>query len=149
MWLKSDSFADSGPIPRRYACDGENLSPPLAWGEVPARARSLVILCEDPDAPGGTFHHWAAYDIPARQTAIEEGASTEGDLAQSINDFRMKGYGGPCPPHGDGAHRYVFRLLALSQEHLTLPPRPSCRAVERAARGVLLDKSVLVGLYAR
>ena len=149
MWLTSEAFADGSAIPRRYACDGENLSPPLAWGDVPAGTRSLAILCEDPDAPGGVFHHWAAYDIPARQTALGEGASTAEDLAQSLNDFRQSGYGGPCPPRGDGPHRYVFRLLALSQGRLPLPPLPSFREVERAARGGLLGEAELVGLYAR
>ena len=144
MWLTSDGFTDGRSMPRRYACDAENLSPPLAWGAIPPGARSLAILCEDPDAPGGTFRHWAAYDISTDQSSLREGASGAGDLAQGVNDFHEAGYGGPCPPHGDGPHRYVFRLLALSQRHLALPPRPACRAVERAARGVLVDEAVLV-----
>jgi len=147
--MTSDGFADSSSIPRRYACDAENLSPPLAWGAIPAGARSLAIICEDPDAPGGTFRHWAAYDIPTDQRSLGEGASGEGGLAQGVNDFHELGYGGPCPPHGDGPHRYVFRLLALSQRHLALPPHPSCREVERAAHAVSLHEAVLVGLYAR
>jgi len=149
MWLKSDAFGGGGAIPRRYTCDGENLSPPLAWGDVPAGARSLVILCEDPDAPGGTFRHWAAYDIPTSQHGFKEGVVEASGVPQALNDFRRAGYGGPCPPHGHGPHRYMFRLLAISRDKLGLPPHPPCRAVERAARAALLKEAVLIGTYGR
>ncbi|MFI4974942.1 MAG: YbhB/YbcL family Raf kinase inhibitor-like protein [Caulobacterales bacterium] len=149
MWLKSDGWGDGGFIPRRYTCDGEDLSPPLDWGDARAGARSLVILCEDPDAPGGIFHHWAVYDISAGRSALSEGAASEGRLSQGVNDFGRSGYGGPCPPHGDGPHRYRFRLLAVSSERLAVPGRPSCRSVERAAQGSALEEAILVGRYAR
>jgi hypothetical protein len=149
MWLTSDAFEDGAAIPARFTCDGENLSPPLAWGDLPAGARSLALLCEDPDAPGGTFRHWAAFDIPADVAALPEGASQDGGLTEAVNDFGALGYGGPCPPPADPPHRYVFRLLALSQPRLALPARPSCRAVARAAGAALLGEATLTGLRAR
>lgn len=136
-------------MPQRYTCDGANCSPPLNWGDVPARARSLAILCDDPDAPNGTWRHWAAYDIPTQQTSLEEGAGARPGLAQAVNDFGRIGYGGPCPPHGDGPHRYQFRLLALSRDALSLPQHAKCEAVQHAARSCLVAEAQLVGVYAR
>jgi Raf kinase inhibitor-like YbhB/YbcL family protein len=75
MRLRSTAFSDGGPIPRRYSCDGDDLSPPLQWSDAPAETRSFVVLCDDPDAPAGTWHHWAAYDIPANHTMLPEGAA--------------------------------------------------------------------------
>jgi len=96
MQLRSSGFFDGAAIPRRYTCDGEDLSPPLEWSGVPAGTRSFVLLCDDPDAPAGTWHHWAAYDIPADRTGLAEGVA--GDLSaknlkQAINDFHQPGYG--------------------------------------------------------
>jgi hypothetical protein len=100
MRLRSNAFADGGGIPRRFTCEGEDTSPPLAWSEPPSPTQSFVLLCDDPDAPGGIWHHWAAYDIPADRTGLPEGVgrSSTGDLAQAVNDFGRVGYGGPCPP---------------------------------------------------
>ncbi len=152
MRLSSTAFSEGTAIPSRHTCDGEDLSPPLAWSNVPPGARSFVLLCNDPDAPGGTWHHWAAYDIPARQSALAAGAAQhaeKGNFKQAINDFQRVGYGGPCPPPGHGPHRYRFLLLALSVEHLSLPKKPSCRDVEREARKHALAEAVLIGIYER
>jgi Raf kinase inhibitor-like YbhB/YbcL family protein len=151
MQLSSSAFSNGSAIPRRFTCDGENISPPLDWGAAPSTTRSFVLLCDDPDAPAGKWHHWAVYDIDADQTELAEGASRDGGGArfkQAINDFHPVGYGGPCPP-GHGRHRYHFRLLALSVEHLSLGARPSCREVEREARRHVIAEATLVGIYQR
>lgn len=149
MKLLSDAFADQSAIPRRFTCDGENLSPPLQWSGAPDGTRSYVLLCDDPDAPNGTWHHWAAYDIPASQTGLADGAAHNAKLRQAVNDFRKPGYGGPCPPHGHGVHHYHFRLLALSTDHVRVQPGASCRDVEREARKFTLAEAALVGVYRR
>ena len=151
MQLRSAGFIDGSTIPRRFTCDGEDLSPPLAWSGAPAATRSFVLLCDDPDAPGGTWHHWAAYDIPANQAELAENASQDGssqDFKQAINDFQKPGYGGPCPPR-HGLHHYHFGLLALSVERLTLHDKPSCSEVEREARKHIVAEATLVGTYQR
>src|SRR5207249_6691898 len=114
--------------------------------------RSFVLLCDDPDAPAGTWHHWAVYDMPPERAALPEGAGQFGRgerLKQAINDFGRPGYGGPCPPRGHGPHHYHFRLLALSTPSLPLRKDPSCRDVKREARKHLIQEANLVGLYER
>ena len=149
MKLVSTAFADGAAIPRRFTCDGENLSPPLRWSDAPAGARSFALLCDDPDAPAGTWHHWAAYDIPPDTTTLAENAAQGTKMKQAVNDFRNSGYGGPCPPPGHGPHHYHFRLLALSTDHLRVETSASCRDVEREARKFTLAEATLVGWYER
>jgi hypothetical protein len=109
-----------------------------------------VLLCDDPDAPAGKWHHWAVYDIEADQTGLAEGAGNgAARLRQAINDFHRAGYGGPCPPRGHGRHRYHFRLLALSVAYLSLGVGPSCSEVEREARRHVIAEATLVGIYQR
>ncbi|RWB58975.1 YbhB/YbcL family Raf kinase inhibitor-like protein [Mesorhizobium sp.] len=152
MQLTSSSFANGTMIPRRFTCDGQDLSPPLGWTGAPAGTRSFVLLCDDPDAPAGVWHHWAAYDIAPDRAGLAEGAAQHAGnqaLKQATNDFRRQGYGGPCPPHRHGPHRYHFRLLALSIDHLPLGNDPPCQGVEREARRHLLAEALLVGIYER
>jgi Raf kinase inhibitor-like YbhB/YbcL family protein len=150
MRISSRAFTDGAAIPRRFTCDGENLSPALEWQGEPAETRSFVLLCDDPDAPAGTWHHWAAYDIPASEHSLPEDAARQRtQFKQATNDFRRAGYGGPCPPHGHGVHHYHFRLLALSVERLSVPDQPTCREVEREARRHALTEATLVGVYQR
>ncbi|MGZ3437854.1 MAG: YbhB/YbcL family Raf kinase inhibitor-like protein [Gemmatimonadaceae bacterium] len=150
MRLRSSAFPDGTTIPRRFTCDGTDLSPPLDWSDAPETTRSFVLLCDDPDAPAGTWHHWAAYDIPADRVALVEGAAQQGKgFKQAINDFQQPGYGGPCPPRGDGIHRYRFRLLALAVDRLPARREPSCQAVEREANKHLLAEATLIGTYQR
>jgi Raf kinase inhibitor-like YbhB/YbcL family protein len=151
MRLTSPAFRDGQTIPTRFTCDGEDLSPLLQWSDAPAETRSFVLLCDDPDAPAGTWHHWAAYDIPPDRTMLDEGASATGAAAfkQAINDFRRNGYGGPCPPHGHGPHHYRFQLLALTVDRLSLGKAPHCRDVAREARKHTLAEALLVGVYER
>ena len=152
MRLGSSGFCDGSAIPRRFTCDGEDLSPPLQWSDAPAATRSFVLLCDDPDAPAGKWHHWAAYDIRSTQHSLSEGGSREAErqgVKQVINDFGRPGYGGPCPPHRHGPHRYHFRLLALSVDRLPIRQPPTCKDVEREARKHTLAETVLVGVYER
>jgi Raf kinase inhibitor-like YbhB/YbcL family protein len=152
MRFTSSAFSEGSPIPPRFTCDGEDLSPPFDWNGAPAGTRSFVLLCDDPEAPAGSWHHWAAYDIPADQTGLAEGAAQNGDgkgFEQATNDFQRLGYGGPCPPRRHGPHHYHFRLLALSVGRLALGNKPSCREVERAARKHTIAEATLVGLYQR
>ena len=149
MKLVSSAFADGAAIPRRFTCDGEDLSPPLQWSDAPEGTKSFVLLCDDPDAPGGTWHHWAAYDIPPAVAEFAAGAARNKDKKQAVNDFRKAGYGGPCPPHGHGPHHYHFRLLALSTDQLQAKANASCRDIEREARKSAVAEAILVGWYER
>jgi hypothetical protein len=152
MRLTSCAFGNGATIPIEFTCDGEDISPPLEWSGAPAQARSYVLLCDDPDAPAGTWHHWAAYDIPASLTALPAGASKKaGELGfkQAINDFKRAGYSGPCPPRDHGPHHYRFQLLALSVAALPVPKGRSCLEVERESRHHAIAEVMLTGVYQR
>ncbi len=152
MRLSSSAFPDGSAIPRRFTCEGEDLSPPLEWSEAPAGTRSFVLLCDDPDAPAGTWHHWALYDIATTERRLSQDANSRsgrGEFKQAVNDFQRPGYGGPCPPRGHGIHHYHFRLLALSVDRLAVGSKPSCREVEREARKHVIAEATLVGVYQR
>ncbi len=150
--IESSAFDDNQTIPQRYTCEGADISPPLAWSGAPDGTKSLALLCDDPDAPAGTWHHWALFDVAATTERLEEAYPTDqtvGATRQAVNDFKRPGYGGPCPPRGHGTHHYRFRLLALSIAHLDLAPDAACPDVEAAARPHRLAEAVLVGTYAR
>ncbi len=142
MVLESLAFGSKQKIPAKYTCDGDNLSPPLDIRDIPGEAKSLAVIVEDLDSPGGRFVHCVAYDLPPA-TAFPEG-SLPG--RKGLNDFGELGYGGPCP--GRGAHRYVFHAYALDGT-LDLPDGASRREVERAMAGRILDQAELTGIYAR
>ena len=144
--LTSDAFTDGQPIPAQFSCDGANRSPALKWGEPPQGTRSFALVIDDPDAPSGTFRHWAAYDIPASARGIASGqnAGTEVD-----NDAGTRGYTGPCPPPGNGVHHYHFKLFALDVEHLAIAPSAKVVDVENAAAKHALAQGALVGTYQR
>ena len=148
--LRSPVFAQGQPIPQRYTCDGEDVSPPLAWEGAP-QAASYVLIMDDPDAPIGTFTHWILYNIPGQVTSLPEGLTKEGRLSQGMlqgrNDFGRLGYGGPCPPRGP-AHRYYFRLYALDAP-LDLPPGANKAQVLKAMEGHILAWAELMGTYRR
>lgn len=150
--LESPAFAHGERIPARYTCEGEDISPPLHWFGTPAGTRSLALLCDDPDAPMGTWWHWGVYDIRPGVPGLPEGYPTDarvGETRQAINDFGRHGYGGPCPPPGHGTHHYRFRLLALEVDSLELSPGISCPRLEEAARGHLVAETELIGTYSR
>src|SRR5262249_53596599 len=120
MRLNSPVFADGSAIPRRFTCDGDDLSPPLHWSDAPTDTRGFALHCHIPDTQLEPWHQWAAYDTPSTVTMIAEVAQTAADkvgFKQAINDFQRPGYVGPCPPRGHGVHHYHFRLLALSVDY--------------------------------
>jgi Raf kinase inhibitor-like YbhB/YbcL family protein len=129
--VHSSAFEYGGPIPRRHSCEGEDLSPPLSWSGLPEGTRSLALVVDDPDAPGGTFTHWlgGALDPGAEGLGDGEAAPVEGR-----NDFDTSGYRGPCPPPGHGRHRYSFRLYALDSDP-DLRPGAGKGELERALEG--------------
>src|SRR6266545_1804348 len=118
--ISSTAFAEGSTIPKRYSGDGENLSPPLRWSGAPRKTRSFALVCEDPDAPSGTFRHWAVANIAAAETGMSEGAgrSQNGHDGVARNDFGHTGYDGPAPPRGHGLHHYHFVLAALDVDRL-------------------------------
>ncbi len=151
LLLASPAFAPGGQIPAEYTCSGADISPPLSWSGVPAATRSLVLVVEDKDAPGGAFRHWAVFDIPAGAPGLAAGVRpnrTEGDFRQTRNDFGRPGYGGPCPPPGP-AHHYRFRLIAISRPTLDLTAAASALDVLRAAEPYAIQQTQLVGTYQR
>ena len=149
--LTSAAFQGGQPIPRQYTGDGRNLSPPLTWRDPPAGTRSLALICEDPDAPRGTFTHWVAFNLPAESGELGEGVPAEPTLpngtVQGTNDFGRAGYGGPKPPPGK-PHRYVFQLYALDRP-LDVPPGATKAQLLVAMKGHILGAAQLVGTYAR
>jgi hypothetical protein len=149
--LSSPSFTDGQTIPTRHTCDGPDVSPPLAWGAPPPATKGFALVCDDPDAPMGTWVHWVIFNIPVAATSLPENVAKTGELPdgarQGTNSFRRVGYGGPCPPHGP-AHRYYFKLFALS-EALELPAGCTVRDLEKAMGGRVLASAQLMGRYAR
>jgi Raf kinase inhibitor-like YbhB/YbcL family protein len=147
MYLTSSAFAEGGEIPRRYTCEGEDVSPPLAWGGVPEGTRSFVLIADDPDAPGGVWVHWVLYDLPGKIRSLPEGNPASLGT-RGTTDFRRAAYGGPCPPPGK-AHRYFFTLYALDVPSLGLPEGASRPAVEQAMQGHILARAQWMGTYQR
>lgn len=148
--LNSPSFPDGSAIPGRHAADGANMSPPLEWSDPPPKTQSFCLVVEDPDAPSGTFRHWAVYDIPADRRRLDEGAgSASAALPQGVNDFRHARYDGPRPPAGHGRHHYHFRLAAISVPHLEVRQGATAAEVWKAAGPFMLGQAELVGTYER
>ncbi len=147
LTLTVPTFAAGDMIPKRYTCDGQNVSPALHWSDAPASAHGYALIVDDPDAPGGTFTHWVLFDIPGDQSGLAEGEKAIG--AAGKNDFGRSGYGGPCPPHGHGPHRYYFTLYALDVAALKLKAGAARREVEAALRGHILAQAQYMGRYER
>lgn len=145
--LHSAAFSDHDRLPRRFSRPAGNVSPPLEWGGVPDTARELVLLCEDPDAPGGTFTHWVVTGIDPRSTGVAEGQVPPGGH-EGRNSFGATGWGGPQPPAGDPAHRYVFQLYALS-EPLRVPPGADSDTLHAAVHHGQLASGTLTGTFGR
>jgi Raf kinase inhibitor-like YbhB/YbcL family protein len=152
--ISSPSFRNNQPIPVRHSCEGGDEAPELKWEGAPAGTKSFALICDDPDAPGGTWVHWVTYAIPATTTELPENvAKTDtvaalGGLNQGMSDFGKVGYGGPCPPRGHGVHHYCFRLYALDAE-LKLVPRVTRKQLDAAMKGHILAETELVGTYQR
>jgi Raf kinase inhibitor-like YbhB/YbcL family protein len=149
--LSSSAFSAASPIPARFTCDGSDASPPLAWTDVPGETKAFALVCDDPDAPVGTWVHWVLYDLPAATRDLPTGVPAQEQLTdgsrQGLNDFGRVGYGGPCPPRGP-AHRYFFKLYAL--DALTgLSPRATKADLLKAIQGHTVGTAELVGTYKR
>lgn len=150
--LTSAAFRQGDNIPKKYTCDGDNISPPFAWSGVPEGTRSFLLVCDDPDAPSVIFHHWAAFDIPPHWRGLKEGHGAESvtnGFRQATNDFGKPGYAGPCPPRSDKPHRYHFRLSALSEASLPAESSATCLEVITLANSYVLEFVELVGHYQR
>jgi hypothetical protein len=148
--LASSAFKDGGPIPPAYTCEGRDVSPPLSWTEPPPETKSLALIADDPDAPGKTWVHWVAYNLPPALRRLSEAVPTDDELPdgtrQGLTDFGRTGYGGPCPP--SGTHRYFFKLYALGTV-LDLGPGATKHQLERAMNGHVLGEARLMGTYRR
>jgi Raf kinase inhibitor-like YbhB/YbcL family protein len=148
--VTSTAFSDGQMIPKKYTCDGENVSPPLAWVGVPANAKSISLIADDPDAPGKTWVHWVVYDLPTSVTSLPESVAKAEQLPgggkQGTNDFKKIGYGGPCPP--SGTHRYYFKLYALNAE-TSLKPGATKEQLQQAMEGNIIAQGQLLGRYKR
>jgi Raf kinase inhibitor-like YbhB/YbcL family protein len=154
LTLTSSAFDAGSSIPSEYTCDGEGISPPLAWTGVPRNASTLALIVDDPDAPDPkapttTWVHWVLYDIPASATdlpkAVQPDALPTGTRA-GTNDFKKTQYGGPCPPVG--THRYFFKLYALDTNLADLHA-PTKAQLEAAMQGHVIAQGELMGTYRR
>lgn len=152
----SDDFQNGGEIPSRHTCDSRDISPHITWTKIHPDTRSITLIMEDPDAPGGTFVHWTIYNIPPYISTLPAGIPEVPDLSawplagsgfQGITDFGKIGYGGPCPPPGK-YHRYFFKIYALDTR-LDLPSGASKRDIERSMVDHIIAKGELIGLYKR
>ena len=144
MKITSSAFHEGANIPSKFTCDGSDTSPPLQRAGVPSGAKSLVLIVDDPDAPGGLFTHWLAWNIPPQTGSIAEGSAAQG--VQGANDFGKSGYRGPCPP--PGTHRYSFKIFALDRE-MELRSGAKRSQVDAAMKGHVIAQGELVGRYAK
>ncbi|HEY8400932.1 MAG TPA: YbhB/YbcL family Raf kinase inhibitor-like protein [Cytophagaceae bacterium] len=142
MKISSPAFENEGKIPSVYTCDGANINPPLRVNNIPNGTKSLAIIMEDPDAPGGTFTHWVTWNISPHESLPE--ASAQG--VEGVNDFNKYHYGGPCPP--SGRHNYIFKVYALDRD-MYLSRDSERKALEMAMQGHIIGYGELKGWYER
>jgi len=150
MKLVSSAFDEGEMIPKKYTCDDMDISPPLNWTSVPEGTNSFAIICDDPDAPMGTWVHWVIYNLPANINELSENVpaleSLPNGAKQGRNDFGKIGYGGPCPP--GGTHRYYFKIYALKKE-LDIEVGITKSGLLKAIEGHILSEAQLMGRYRR
>ncbi len=148
--LTSTAFANGDPIPMKYTCDDEDISPPLQWKDPPEGTRSFALICDDPDAPVGTWIHWVLYNLPGSTLSLPEAVLSDADLPDGgrhgQNSWGRSDYGGPCPP--GGTHRYFFKLYALDTE-LELDAGASKEELLRVMEGHVLAEAETMGVYSR
>lgn len=150
--LTSSVFENGGTVPRRYTCEGDDISPPLEWAGMPEGTKSLALIMDDPDVPDPTapkrvWVHWVLFNLPAESSGLAEGvggADLPAGTLEGLNDWKKLGYGGPCPPIGK--HRYFFKLYALDRM-LEDVDQPTKRTLEKAMMGHVLGETKLVGVY--
>jgi len=149
--IVSQSFKKGEVIPIKHTCDGEDVSPALSWNEPPQGTKSYVLICDDPDAPMGTWIHWVIYNIPSGNTGLPEAVPKQemlpGGTMQGLNSWRKSGYGGPCPPPGK-PHRYFFKLYALDST-LIISAGASKKDVLKAMESHIIGQAELFGVYGR
>ena len=148
--IESTVFEEGKPIPRRYTCDGVNVSPPLQWGPLSENTESIALICEDPDAPGGLWVHWVIFNLPPDTESLPERVMEreilENGAVQGINDFGNVGYRGPCPP--GGTHRYYFKIYALDAK-IDLLALITRKELLKAMEGHIIDQGQTMGVYSR
>ena len=151
MSLSSTDFKEGDPIPKAFTCEGDNLSPALEWGGCPAGVRSFALICDDPDAPMGTWIHWVMFNIPGEARRLDKGVAKKAMLpdgsAQGVNSWPKTGYDGPCPPPGK-PHRYFFKLYALDAV-LSLKESAGKEELLAAMKGHIIGEASLMGTYRR
>ncbi len=149
--ISSPAFKNGETIPTKYTADGENVSPPLIWADPPQGTRSFALICDDPDAPMGTWTHWVIYDIPGGQSELSEGLPPtkvlQGGAKQGLNSWGSIGYGGPSPPPGT-PHRYFFRFYALKGS-IDIQSGSEKRTLLRAIENLIIGQAVFHGNYGR
>ena len=149
--ISSSAFNEGDRIPDKYTCEGEDISPQLIWSDTPEGTKSFTLICDDPDAPMGTWDHWLIYNIPADSEGLSEAVPTDESLTdgskQGLNSWEKKSYGGPCPPPGD-PHRYFFKLYALDTM-LTLTGDADKSTLENAMQEHILAEAQLMGTFSR
>ncbi len=150
MKILSPAFQHEGMIPDKFSCKGKDISPMLKWENAPAGTKSFVLVCDDPDAPMGTWDHWLLFNIPASVTELPEGVPAQAELPNGArhgkNSWGRKDYGGPCPP--GGTHRYFFKFYALDTL-LDLKPGASKKELLKAMQGHILAQTELMGKFKR
>ncbi|MGD8428574.1 MAG: YbhB/YbcL family Raf kinase inhibitor-like protein [Balneolaceae bacterium] len=150
LQILSSAFKNGETIPVKYSCDGENVSPPLEWSEVPDGTKSFALIVDDPDAPAKTWVHWVLYNIPANQRKQDENISDDKQFVtgamHGVNDYQKHGYRGPCPP--GGTHRYYFKLYALDSV-LNLTPSITKHQLIDGMKGHIIEQAELMGKYTR
>ncbi|RUM29215.1 MAG: YbhB/YbcL family Raf kinase inhibitor-like protein [Aquifex sp.] len=152
MEVFSKSFKNGDVIPTIYTCDGENISPHIAWKNFPLETKSFVLIMDNRDKSSNIFTHWIVYDIPLSVCELPENFPKHPEvngIKQGINDRGEIGYFGPCPPRGDEYHRYTFTVYALKISNLGLPAGVPRSKVEKAIEGFVIAKAQIVGLYKR
>ena len=151
LTISSSAFKEGERIPDKYTCEGEDISPQLSWSDTPEGTKSFTLICDDPDAPMGTWDHWLIYNIPADSEGLSEAVPTDESLTdgskQGLNSWEKKSYGGPCPPPGD-PHRYFFKLYALDTM-LTLTGDADKSTLENAMQEHILAEAQLMGTFSR
>lgn len=144
--VKSSVFANGGTIPKEFTGEGRDVSPPLTWTGAPATTKSFALICDDPDAPGGTWVHWVLYNIPAATTSLPAAATGSG--VDGNNSWPKLGYRGPIPPPGSGVHRYFFKVYALDTM-VALPKGATQAQLQQAMKGHILAEGQWMGTYSR
>jgi len=151
LTISSPSFTNGDAIPKKFTCDGPDVSPQLTWTDPPAGTKTFALLADDPDAPAGNWNHWAMWNLPANVRSLPEGVKKNTHLPdgseQGMNDFHKPGYNGPCPPAGK-PHRYFFKLFALDTK-VSLNSEAGKPELEAAMKGHILAKAEWMGTYKR